>query len=326
MTERKAENMYKRSRFKSGRLRFLLFLVFSVVWIAADIVAFRSWFLGLKEEKIIQLSTSMIQVSGILIGFTGVSVFFYMGKFEDLVRTYVLKAIELGGQLHAWHYRYDIAEAKYEEVFRIWGKNLKKMRDFKDPEWDPVSLADFEKQYKRSRRLVKDTVDSSKKDLSVARSMYEEAVKYARTTSNRVAMYCLVSVALFSLSIISGLFAFPYTVSYTLGCALDFLVFGMLILLLNWLGMQETFNTVRTMTFILAERIVQEKAAEVYFKHLLDLMKRNRTTQLKLEKKLVETRKVEAEARKATKEASQRVRELLSELNLLSRRLRDATG
>lgn len=207
---------------------------FLVAWLLFSIFGMRPLIRGLPTNEISDVSGSIIQASGILIGFTGLSAFFYLGKTGELSMSVCSKAVD------ATRFWVE-CEMEYESVLReIKWVEFKILSDQKG------SKKSSTKEIEKLKKEIHEVKDCADKEYHEMRE-FENQIKKQSKESVEVlgkATNVLSALTITTMSVFIGSLVLSFLLKLTgqprfLEGAIDFMVIGIASLIYHWISQQQ---------------------------------------------------------------------------------------
>lgn len=214
-----------------------VFLLFVGAWFLFSILVMGPLVETLQTNKISDVSRSVIQASGILVGFTGLSAFFYLGKTGDLSMSACSKAVDV---TRLW--------AKCEIEYRSFLREIKRAEaEILSSQKDSKKLVTKEiEKLKKEIQKVKATTGKEWHEISGLESelnkQSEEMVKLMGEATKLLSVLTIITVSVFIASIVLSFLSELTGQPRFLKGAISLMIIGIASLILNWFSQQDTTN------------------------------------------------------------------------------------
>jgi len=241
--------MLKKFRFAKSNLVILLAYIFALVsWGLLDRYFFNSLFLGLATDKVTDLSKTLIQSTGILVGLVVAAGFFYISRMDEIGISILSRAYRLLEKIEM-----AIMErkktAKLLEECKIHLTSLSsRLKNSDVVRKAPLKekLNELEKAFEETDQMLKALENSDVRPL---------LGKYHGVEKLGVAVFAF-DVALFLASIIVAITSYVSLSGLLLGVSFDLLYFGIALLFMVW----EVFYQMSAIARDLFEIVLEFKA------------------------------------------------------------------
>jgi hypothetical protein len=251
-------------------LPYIIVVVFNLLWIfVIDTVSILPIYSNLSLDKINDLSKTIVQTSGILIAFLGASGYFYLGKLGELLTSNLSGEINVTSSLEAVRaevgsYRNFVTSLELLILARCKSCQKKTCEVMKE------HIEFLTTEQSQSNELEKQYTEDVKTQLE----QIEAASKLAKSMELIVIVPLIFAVVFLFFSMMGALFAYSTASPKTLlGCT-DFLVMGVLYVLLTWVESYQTISDAREVYTLLIKSssmlsLIRSKIASQ--KELVDL-------------------------------------------------------
>lgn len=191
----------------------------------------------LPIDKISDVSRSMIQVSGILIGFTGLSAFFFLGKIVELSERVCSKIIDV---TRLWaEYRIEY-QGLLREIKRMEAEILSGQKDSKK------SVTKKIERLKKEIQKAKTHVDEEYQEISKSETEVNELSKKTTEVMRGATKWSFVT-SMLAISFFIGCLVLSFVLELTgqlkfLNVAIDFIVIGVAFLVFDLFNKQSNIS------------------------------------------------------------------------------------
>lgn len=219
----------------------MIFAAFVIFWIFA-LSQTQSFLESLSsqdaKERVNQVSVILVQSSGILIGFIGVSAFFFFGKLGDLITSTYKQALKTASllakcEIHIKHSLQEITRIEYELSSRS-DSEEKELKDFRKDAQDTLQAIDVNKS--ENEKLTK----TMKKELP-------NATQITLLIATIEIVFLAISLILCLEAIIGGEASYLMISMYFFGVGIGFIVMGLYTLGDIFNGLQDILNDLMSM-------------------------------------------------------------------------------
>lgn len=221
-------------------LPLIVFLAFLVGWSLASILVMRPLIEEVPTDKISDLAGSMIQASGILVGFTGLSVFFFLGKTEELLSSTssrVANVVQSWSKVEIQYNRFHRQIKQAEAEILLAQKDLKKSAAKK--------IEKLKKAIQKVKNFAKEEKEKNSKLETEINEQSERMMKAIGQSIQVLSVSSIISILLFvGALVLSFLLELTGRLRFLEG-AIDFIVIGIGFLAVNWLFQQQYANKMR---------------------------------------------------------------------------------
>lgn len=212
----------------------IVLLVFLAAWLLFSILVMTPLVRTLSIDEISDISGSMIQASGILVGFTGLSAFFYLGKTGELSMSACSKAVDATRLWVECEMEY---KSFLREVKRAEAEILSDQKDSKKS-----ATKEIEK-LKKEIQEVKAIAEKEWHEISILgteiKKQSKETVEIMRKATKSLSVLTIITVLIFIGSLVlSFLLELTGQLRFLEG-AIDFIVIGIVSLVYNWFSQQD---------------------------------------------------------------------------------------
>ena len=218
----------------------IVFMAFLVGWALVSIFVMRPLIEEVPTDKISDLARSIVQASGILVCFTGLSVFFFLGKTEEFLKSTsskVADVIQSWSKVEIQYNRFHRQIKLTEAEILLAQKDLKKSAARK--------IEKLKEAIQGAKELVENEKEENSKLETVINDQSKEMIEAIRQSMQILSVSSIISVLLFvGALVLSFLLELAGRMRF-LEVSIDLIVFGIGFLIYNWLLQQQYANYMR---------------------------------------------------------------------------------